>query len=131
MIDAAEAAKLQAALKNKLGSEEDIAAQLGLSPDGFVIYELIGGAGTSKISEGPRAEYRVGPDEPRKEAAENVEKALVPHSAVVDWQSNVEIQRIMRRDIKRVLRDGEKYTEDELDDLANRIVDAFRSRSAR
>ena len=37
----------------------------------------------------------------------------------------------MRRDIKRVLRDGQKYTEAELDDLANRIVNAFRSRSAR
>jgi hypothetical protein len=60
-----------------------------------------------------------------------VEKALVPHSAVVDWQSNGEIQRLMRRDIKRALRPAEKHTDDELDELANRIVDAFRSRSVR
>ena len=55
-------------------------------------------------------------------------------SRTVLWwigRSNGEVQRLMRRDIKRVLRDGEKYTEDELDDLANRIVDAFRSRSVR
>ena len=131
LIDAAEAAKLQAALKAQIDSEADIAAQLGLSPEGFVIYEIIGEATTSTIAEGLKAEYRVRPDEARKKAAENVEKALVPHSTVVDWQSNDEIQRLMRRDIKRVLRGEEKYTEDELDDLANRIVDAFRSRSVR
>ena len=131
VIDAAEAAKLQAALKAQLHSEEDFAAQLGLSPDGFVIYELIGDASTSKISEGPRTEYRVRPDEPRKEAAEDVEKALLPHSAVVDWQSNEEIQRLMRRDIKRVLRPVKRRSEAELNHLADLIVDAFRSRSAR
>ena len=121
-------------MHDQIGTEEDIAAQLGLSPDGFVLYELIGDATTSsagKISDGPRGEYRVRSDEARKEAAESVEKALVPHSAVVNWQSNADVQRLMRRDIKRALRDGEKYTEDELDDLANRIVDAFRSRSGR
>ena len=56
---------------------------------------------------------------------------MAQHRAVVDWQSNQEVQRLMRRDIKRVLRDDEKYTEAELDDLANRIVDAFRSRGSR
>ena len=44
VIDAAKAAKLQAALKAQMDSEADIAAQLGLSPEGFVIYEIIGQA---------------------------------------------------------------------------------------
>ena len=131
VIDAAEAAKLQAALKAQLDSEQDIAAELGLSSESFAIYEIIGQGGTSMISEGARAEYHVHMDEEQKEATERVETALVQHRNVVDWQTNLEIQRLMRRDIKRVLRDGEKYTEDELDDLANRIVDAFRSRSGR
>ena len=131
VIDAAKAAELLAAQKVQLDSEADTAAQLGLSPEGFVIYEIIGEAAISRISEGPRAEYRVRADEARKEAAESVEKALVPHSAVVDWQSNEEIQRLMRRDIKRTLRPAEKHTDDELDEIANRIVDAFRSRSGR
>ena len=131
VIDAAEAAKLQAALKAQIDSEEDIAAQLGLSSESFAIYEIIGQGATSMISEGARAEYHVGMDEAQKEATEKVETALVQHRNVVDWQTNLEVQRLMRRDIKRVLRDGEKYTEDELDDLANRIVDAFRSRSVR
>ena len=131
VIDAAEAAKLQAALKAQLDSEQDVAAQLGLSSESFAIYEIIGQGGTSMISEGARAEYHVRMDEEQKEATERVETALAQHRNVVDWQTNHDVQRLMRRDIKRALRDGEKYTEDELDDLANRIVDAFRSRSGR
>ncbi len=131
VIDAAKAAELQAALKAQLDSEQDIAAQLGLSSESFAIYETIGQVGTSMISEGALAEYHVRMDEEQKAATERVKTALVQHRNVVDWQTNLEVQRLMRRDIKRVLRDGEKYTEDELDDLANRIVDAFRSRSGR
>ena len=131
VIDAAEAAKLQAALKAQLDSEEDIAAQMGLSAEAFAIYEIIDEAGTRMISEGERAAYHVRMDEAQKEATEKVESALSQHRAVVDWQTNQEVQRLMRRDIKRELRDGEKYTEAELDDLANRIVDAFRSRGSR
>ena len=131
VIDAAEAAKLQAALKAQLDSEEDIAAQLGLSSESFAIYEIIGQDGTSMISEGGRPDYHVRMDKAQKEATEKVETALAQHRAVVDWQSNLEVQRLMRRDIKRVLRPGDKYSEDDLEDLANRIVDAFRNRSAR
>ncbi len=131
VIDAAEAAKLQAALKAQLDSEQDIAAQLGLSSESFAIYEIIGQGETSMISEGARAEYHVRMDEEQKEATERVGTALTQHRNVVDWQTNHDVQRLMRRDIKRVLRDGQKYTEAELDDLANRIVNAFRSRSAR
>ena len=46
--------------------------------------------------------------------------------AVVDWQSNLEVQREMRRDIKGALRNTGKYTEERLDELANRIVDLAR-----
>ena len=131
VIDAAEAAKLQAALKAQLDAEEDIAAQMGLSAEAFAIYEIINEAGTRTISEGERADYHVRMEEERREATEKVESALAQHRAVVDWQSNQEVQRLMRRDVKRVLRDVEKYTEEELDDLANRIVDALRSRGSR
>ena len=131
VIDAAEAAKLQAALKAQLGAEADIAAELGLSAEAFAIYEIIDEAGTRMISEGERAAYHVRMDEEQKEATQQVENSVAQHRAVVDWQSNQEVQRLMRRDIKRVLRNDAKYTEAELDDLANRIVDAFRSRGSR
>ncbi len=131
VIDAADAAKLQAALKAQLDAEEDIAAQMGLSSESFAIYEIIGQGGTSMISEGDRSDYHVRMDEEQKEVTEKVVSALSQHRTVVDWQTNVEVQRLKRRDIKRVLRDDDKYTEAELDDLANRIVDAFRSRGTR
>ncbi len=131
VIDAAEAAKLQAELHSQMKSEQYIAAQLGLTSESFAIYEIIGQGTQATVAEGARAEYHVRMDEEQKDATEKVETALVQHRNVVDWQTNLEVQRLMRRDIKRVLRDGEKYSEDELDDLANRIVDAFRSRSGR
>ena len=131
VIDAAEAAQLQAELHRQLQSEDDVAAQLGLSSESFAIYETIGRGATSAISEGGRADYHVRMDEAQKETTEKVETALAQHRAVVDWQSNLEVQRLMRRDIKRVLRPVGKHNEDELEDLANRIVDAFRNRSAR
>lgn len=131
VIDAAEAARLQAELKAQLDAEGDIAAGLGLSSESFAIYEIIGQRGKFMLSEGGRADYLVQMDEEQKDATERVESALAQHCTVVDWQSNLEVQRLMRRDIKRALRPGGKYDEDELEDLANRIVDAFRSRSGR
>ena len=53
------------------------------------------------------------------------------HDAVVDWQSNLEVLREMRRDIKRELRPTDDYTEEQLEELANRIVDLARRRSGR
>ena len=46
------------------------------------------------------------------------------HNAVVDWQSNLEVLREMRRDIKRELRPTDDYTEEQLEELTNRIVRA-------
>ena len=51
------------------------------------------------------------------------------HSSVVDWQSNEDIKRQMRRDIKRELRPTGDYTEQQLDELASRIVELAGRRS--
>ena len=50
---------------------------------------------------------------------------------VVDWQSNPETQRLMRRDIKRARCPSGDYSEEYLDDLANRIVEMAQRRSDR
>ena len=52
--------------------------------------------------------------------------ARVP--GVVDWQSNDDVQRLMRRDIKRELRPTGDYTEERLDELANQTVELARRR---
>ena len=134
LIDSAEACRHYAAIRHLIRSEADIAAEHGLSPVSFAIYELLDDRpremvpGTA-VREEP-APYRVAFDETTKDVSRNVESVVNRHNTVVDWQSNLEVLREMRRDIKRELRDAD-FTEERLEELANRIVDLSRRRSRR
>ena len=133
LIDSAEACRRYAALRFEIQSEADIAAQHGLTPVSFAIYELLDGhseepAPTDAVREGPDS-YRERFDEEVKRVALAVEESLDGHKAVVDWQSNLEVQREMRRDIKRQLRDAGEDLEERLDELAEQIVELARRRS--
>ena len=135
VIDAAEACRRQEALRHQIRSEADIAAQHGLSPVSFAIYELLDRSPTEPVRDGSiheeRGVYRTHFDDELKRVAVKVDKVLNRHKVVVDWQSNLEVRREMRRDIKRELRDSGDYTEDQLDELANRIVELARRRDGR
>ena len=63
-----------------------------------------------------------------KDAALALEGVIQQHAGVVEWQSNPDVQRLMRRDIKRELRPSGNYGEPQLDDLANRIVELAQHR---
>ena len=135
VIDAAEACRREEALRHEIRSEADIAAQHGLSLVSFAIYELLevgqpGAAEDGAVQE-ERGAYRTHFDEEIKAVALKVDAVVSRHKAVVDWQSNLEVQREMRRDIKRELRDSGDYTEEQLDELANRIVELARRRDGR
>ena len=135
VIDAAEACRREEALRHQIRSEADIAAQHGLSPVSFAIYELLevgqpGAAEDGAVQE-ERGAYRTHFNEEIKAVALKVDAVVSRHKAVVDWQSNLEVQREMRRDIKRELRDSGDYTEEQLDELANRIVELARRRDGR
>ncbi|MGE3601552.1 MAG: type I restriction enzyme endonuclease domain-containing protein, partial [Dehalococcoidia bacterium] len=134
VLNAAEACRRMAELRHEVESEADVASQHGLSPVAFAIYELLEPsgepiAGTGVLKE-ERAPYRVHFDDQLTAVARQVESALSRHM-VVDWQWNLEVQREMRRDVKRELRAADEYTEERLDALANEIVDLARRRSAR
>ena len=135
LIDSAEACRRYAAIRQKIQSEADIAAEQGLTPVSFAIYELLDGRSEEIISSTHVGEeqspYRTEFDEQTKDVALKVESVVVRHSIVVDWQSNEEIKRLMRRDIKRELRPTGDYTEEQLEELANRIVQLAQHRSAR
>ena len=135
LIDAAEACRRLEALRRRVRSEADIAAEHGLSPVAFAIYELLdGGPEESEATAALREErprYRVRIDDPTKEVSRKVEGLLNRHRSVVDWQSNLEVQREMRRDIKRELRPTGDYTEERLEELASQIVELARRRSGR
>ena len=136
LIDAAEACRRMAKLRGQVMSEADIAAQYGLSPVAFAVCELLAagdGNETAGIARATEIEgaYRPAPDVEVAAVAREVESAIERHRDVIDWQSNLEVQREMRRDIKRQLRDTGDYTEARLDELAHLIVDVARQRTGR
>ena len=133
LIDSAEACRRLALLRHQAQSEADIAAEHGLSPVSFAIYELLDGRADGPATDSAIGEeqtpYRVHFDDGIKRVARSVESVVNRHNGVVDWQSNLEVLREMRRDIKRELRSTDDYTEEQLKELANRIVDLARRRS--
>ena len=133
LIDSAEACRRLALLRHHAQGEADIAAEHGLSPVSFAIYELLDGRSDEPATDSAIGEeqtpYRAHFDEGIKRVARSVESVVNRHNAVVDWQSNLEVLREMRRDIKRELRPTDDYTEEQLEELANRIVDLARRRS--
>ena len=122
VIDSAETMRQADLLKRQLHTEEDIAAEHGLSPVSFAIFELIR---TRDEDAAPGAWS----EQDLKGAALAPEGVIQRHTGVVEWQSNPDMQRLMRRDIKRGLRPSGDYTETQLDELANQIVEMAQRRS--
>ena len=134
VIDAAAACQQLFELRDTMQSEADIAAAHGLSPMSFAIYELLDsgddGVGAVPATGEGDTPYRTHFDEPTKTMALKLEQTVERHRAVVEWQSNLEVQRVMRRDIKRELRRAGSLSEERLDEFAHRIVSMARERSA-
>ena len=134
VIDAAEAIRQMAPLRIDMGREEGAASDLGLSPLAYAVYGLLAGPEEAEAEEAGVLEvpatYSATIDETLKATALQVESVLNEHTVVVDWRANEEVLRMMRRDLKRDLRGAWGGTEEQLDNLANRIVDVARRRSA-
>ena len=127
VIDSAEACLRLGAVKHQIQSEAEIAEKEGLSPVSFAIYELLEVRPGQSVPEPVVSEqntlYRTEFDEGTKGIARGVEAVIKQHNVVVDWQSNLEVRREMRRDVKRKLRKTCGYDEERLERLANQIVD--------
>ena len=136
LIDAAEACKRMAEVRAEIGREEATASDYGLTPVSFAVYGILtgvangarGAPGAVRIAEEP-AVYG-DPDEPLRAAALAIEAKLDGHRSVIDWRDNLDVQREMRRDVKRLLRNTERYGEDELDEVAGRVIEVARRRGA-
>ena len=109
-------------VRRQFRAEENIAAEHGLSTVSFAIFELIR-SGDGDADPGAWAEQDL------KDAALALEGVIKQHAGVVEWQSNPDVQRLMRRDIKRELRPSGNYGEPQLDELANRIVELAQRQS--
>ena len=134
VIDAAEACRRQLALRKQVRSEANFAAKHGLTPVSFAIYEMLesiesGEAAAAGVIREEQAPYRTHFDADLKSVALDVEEQLSKHLDIVDWQTNDDVQRIMRRDIKRQLYSTDAFTEPQIDNLAFRIVELVGWRS--
>ncbi len=127
LIETAEACRRMAALQHDVQKVADIPAQHGMTTVSFAIYQLLdefpaGQTLKSRAGEEQKG-YRTEIDEETKRVSREVERVIAQHRDVIDWQSNLDVQREMRREIKRELRPTGDYTEEQLDELANRIVE--------
>ncbi len=129
-IDAAEQLKLFEVVKAELRGHAQAAERVGLSETGFAIYGLLvepAVSGASKAAE-PRAQYGNAPvNDAKKELAAILVEQLAPQVSIVDWQQKEDVQREMRRLIKRQLR-AAGYGADKIDPLAESVVGLLKRR---
>jgi type I restriction enzyme R subunit len=139
LIDAAEACRRMMQLKQDALGEAQAAADQGLTELSFALYELLeqttGGApaegdGELRIGE-ERPAYRTSFDESLKSRAIKIEEIMRRGQSIIDWHANEDVQREMRRDIKRELRELDGLSEEDVEDLARSMVDIARRKSAR
>ena len=138
LIDAAEGCKQMAALREQITREEAIAAEHGLTPVSFAVYGLLAGKGdeASGLTDGFReaaeeiAPYDAEFDGGLKDVALDIEGVIQEHRSIIDWRENLDVQREMRRDIKRLLRSAGRYGEDELDEFVRQVMEVARRRLA-
>lgn len=131
VIDAAEAVRRLRELRGEVRSEADAARASGLTAFSYPVFQLLertpleSGPGlvTGEVAPAP------GPDERRKRAAEGIEAVVARYQRFVDWQSNEEALRRMRREIKRLLR-RQGLPELHLDRVTVQVVEIARRRSA-
>ncbi len=128
-IDAAQMLLKFEGIKAELRDQAGAAEQLGLSETGFAIYGLIAPPAPMKVGAPPRAGYGA-IDESKKELATLLEEQLEPQVGIVDWVHKDDVQREMRRLIKRQLRAAQVPT-DKAEGLAESIVDLLKRRRGR
>ena len=129
-IDAAKQLELLQALVKDLKGPTEQAAKLGLSSTGFALYGLLHADKPSLAADAPAERYGAKPDPAKVALATILEEAVAPHVGIVDWASREDVQKDMRRLVKRQLR-AAQVPEDNLDPLAEQVVDLLKRRQGR
>lgn len=128
-IDAAQQLKLFEALTKEIRGHGETAEKLGLSEAGFAIYGLIAEPKPLSLAQPSGTPYgKI--DEAKKELASLLEELLAPHAAIVDWYHKDDVQREMRRMIKKQLK-AASYPAAKIDSVAESVVDLLKRRSGR
>jgi type I restriction enzyme R subunit len=122
-IDAAEQLSLLQKLVDDVRGHSKVAEGEGMSETGYAIYGLLKGAQVAGVAEG-KAKYG---SERVREVAAAIESAVEPHVAIVDWTKKNDVQREMRRQIKRKL-PSDVYGKAEQERVAEAVVDLLKVR---
>ena len=117
------------ALAAEIREREHAAEDLGLTKTGLAVYELLI-AGSAQPGQRAEAGWS-GPgdalDEVKKQLAISLEEQLGPLTNIVDWTRKPDVQREMRRLIKRQL-DRAGYPREDREQLAVAVVDLLQFR---
>ncbi len=138
LIDAAEACRRMIQLKQDAIGEAQAAADQGLTELSFALYELLEqsteggstGEGEPRVRE-ERPAYRTDFNDGLKASALKIEQIMRKGQSIIDWYTNDDVQREMRRDIKRELRELDSLSAEDVEDLARSMVDIARRKAAR
>ena len=125
ITEAEQLSLLQGVIDDVRGHERAAAGE-GMSETGFAIYGLLRGAQAGVVADDV-PEY--GEDRVR-EIARAIEHSVAPHVEIVDWSQKTDVQREMRRQIKRRL-PAEMYGKDEQERIAAALIDLLRVRKGR
>lgn len=125
-IGAAEQLSLLQKLIDDVRGQSKAAEGEGMSETGYAIYGLLKGAQVVGVADSapPYGKDRA------SEVATAIEGAIESHVAIVDWTRKNDVQREMRRQIKRKLPD-ELYSKDQQERLAEAVVDLLKVRKRR
>jgi type I restriction enzyme R subunit len=129
-IDAAKQLELLQVLIKDLKGPTEAAGKLGLSSTGFALYGLLQEGQASRAADGPAPSYGDEVDEAKVALATILEETVAPHVGIVDWVSREDVQKDMRRLVKRQLR-AAHTSEDKLDGVAEQVVDLLKRRQGR
>ena len=126
-IDAAQQLTFLEALAKEIRGHGDAAERVGLSETGFAIYGLIAEPRPVPLAEPSGTPYgKV--DDAKKELAGILEEQFGTLTTIVNWPHKDDVQREMRRLIKRQLRAAD-YPTTKIDPLAESVVDLLKRRS--
>jgi type I restriction enzyme R subunit len=128
-IDAAQQLKLFEALTKEIRGQAAAAQDMGLSEVGFAIYGLISESKPMRTAEA-HLHGNVRVDEARKELASLLDELLTPQTTIVDWAQKDDVQREMRRLIKKQLK-AASYPTERVESVAESVVDLLKRRGGR
>jgi type I restriction enzyme R subunit len=125
-LSSAEELRRLRTLAQELRSVASIAESMGLTPVSFALYELLlqdTSEMSLKVAE-ERTPYHAIVDEPKRELASLLEEQLRA-LAVVDWRTKDDVQREMRRQVKRQLR-ASGFDSAQIESLTSAVIDIAR-----